>query len=208
MTPGRRRDRPARAFAPGQRHRLHALIGNDGLDPVGADEQRLEHALGGARAAEQILERERALRDVGRVFEQGDVPGAERGRRETNHLPERKVPGHHRQHGAERIEADGVAPVRSLAHHLGGEEALGVRRVVPASGRALLGLLLGRADELPHLDGHETAEARLLALEEVRRSRHDGRALCDRPPAPARERGRGAGELLVQRGRAERLERR
>ena len=43
---------------------------------VRLDQQRLEHPLGRARPPEQILQRQRALGDVGRVFEQADVARA------------------------------------------------------------------------------------------------------------------------------------
>jgi hypothetical protein len=82
------------------------------IAPIGADEQCLKDARGCAGACEQVLQRERALRDVGRVLQQSDVAGRQRGRGEADDLPERKIPRHHRQHSAQRLKEDGVSAVR------------------------------------------------------------------------------------------------
>jgi hypothetical protein len=89
---------------------------------AGLDEQRLERALGRARLAEQLLERERALRHVRRVLEQPDVAGGERGRGEAHHLPEREVPRHHGEHHAERVVAHAAHALRVVDPRLGRDE--------------------------------------------------------------------------------------
>jgi hypothetical protein len=65
----------AGALAPRERHRGHARVRDEGVDARGPDEQRLERTRGRARLAEQLLERERALRHVRRVLEEPHVPG-------------------------------------------------------------------------------------------------------------------------------------
>ena len=80
---------------------------------------------------EDFLDCESALRDVRCVLEQSDVAGHQRRRGETEHLPERKIPRHDRQHDAQRLESDPRLPVFDF-HRLVGEEPPGVLRVVPA----------------------------------------------------------------------------
>ena len=89
-----------------------------------ADEQSLKHAARRAGVDEQLLERERALRHVRRMLEQPDVARHERRRGEADHLPERKIPRHHREHDAERLEGD-VAALAFDVDRLVGEKALG-----------------------------------------------------------------------------------
>ena len=88
----------------------------------GADEQTLKHAARRARLLEQLFERERALRHVRRVLEQADVAGGDRRRREPNHLPERKIPRHHGEHDADRLERDEAALAGNI-DRLVGEKA-------------------------------------------------------------------------------------
>ena len=78
-------------------HRAHLL---------GLDQQRLEDALGESGAAEDLLDRERALGHVRRVLEQPHVAGHERRRGEAEDLPEGEVPGHDREHRPDRLVGD------------------------------------------------------------------------------------------------------
>ena len=105
--------RPARAatscagaFAAGQRHRADARIVEERRHVGRTNQERLEHAVGKAGAAEDVLDGERALRHVRRVLEEADVAGHQRRRGEAEHLPEREVPRHDREHDAERLVAD------------------------------------------------------------------------------------------------------
>ena len=101
-------DTPFRApgvLAPGQRDRPYPRVLDDLLDGARGHEERLERALGEARPAQDVFDRQRALRHVRRVLEQPDVARHQRGRGEAEHLPVREVPRHDRQHRAERLVA-------------------------------------------------------------------------------------------------------
>ncbi len=165
----------------------------------------LERALGEARLAEDLLDRQGAVGDVRSVLQEPDVAGHQRRRGEAEDLPEGEVPGHHGEDRPERVVADeaagGVGRDRLL-----GEEALGVLGVVPADRGALLGLSDAGADGLAHLEGHATAPLGLARLENLRGLRHPGRALGEGRPAPARELGRGERDAPLDLGVGVRLE--
>ena len=57
-----------------------------------------------SRFPEQLLEGEATPADVGSVLEDRGVPRRQGRRREAEDLPEGKIPGHDRQHDAERLE--------------------------------------------------------------------------------------------------------
>ena len=95
-----------------------------------------------------------------------DVAGHQRRRREPEHLPERKVPRHDREHRTDRLVGD-PAPRRAGLDGLVGQEPLGVLGVVAAAQRALGRLLDGGLERLAHLGHHEPAERFLLGLEDV-----------------------------------------
>ena len=78
---------------------------------------------GNPALAEQALDGQRALRHVRRVLQQHDVAGHQRRRGEPEHLPERKIPGHDREHGAHRLVAN-VAPAGFRGDFLVCEESL------------------------------------------------------------------------------------
>ena len=91
------------ALAAGQRGCPHAVVLQDLLHPVGADEQGLEHSVGEAGPRRGVLEVERGLGHVRGVLEEGDVAGHEGRRREPDDLPEREVPRHDGEHGSEGL---------------------------------------------------------------------------------------------------------
>ena len=93
----------AGALAPGQRDRFHARIVDQSARLFRLDQQSLKNAFLESRAPKNIFNRQRALRHVRGVFEQADVTRHERRRGETEHLPERKIPGHDREDGADRF---------------------------------------------------------------------------------------------------------
>ena len=146
------------------------------LHLVGLDQQRLEHALGKAGAPEDVLDGERALRHVGGVLEQADVAGHQRRRGEAEHLPEREVPRHHRQHRADRLVGHPALRGAGL-DRLVGQEPLGVLGVVAAAEGALGRLLDGGLERLAHLGDHEPAEGLLLRLQDLGRLEHQPPAL-------------------------------
>ena len=61
------------AFAPRQRDRFHARVLDHRAGLLGFDEQRLKHAFRETCPSKNIFNRERALRNVGGVFEQTDI---------------------------------------------------------------------------------------------------------------------------------------
>ena len=171
-------------------------------DRVGADRAASGTRPSGAPArAEQLLERERALRHVRRVLEQADVAGHQRRRGEADHLPEREVPRHHRQHRRRAAGSERTLASRPLGlDGSSAQEALGVLGVVAAGGGALLGLLATAAPiELAHLGGHQRPRTPRFSAFRISprasatraRARRTGRRL------QVRERGRGRRQLLL-----------
>ena len=135
-------DGAACGFAAGEGDGGDALVGEDGFDLAGFDEEGLEGAAGKAGAADEGFDGERALGDVGGVLEQADVAGHERGREEAEDLPEGEVPGHDGEDDAERVPAD--VGVVFGGDGFGGEDAGGVVGVVAAAGGALEDFADGR----------------------------------------------------------------
>ena len=143
-------------------------------------------AAGKAGAADQGLDGERALGDVGGVLEQADVAGHESGREKTEDLPEGEVPGHDGEDDAERVPADEGVEGRCV-ERLRRKDAGGVFGVVAAGGGALGDLGAGLGDGLAHLGGDERGEVGGLALQKAGELVHAERAVGERE-------FRGAGE--------------
>jgi hypothetical protein len=81
------------------------FVAKDGFDLTDFEQEGLKGASREAGAADQRLDGERALRDVGRVLEQRDIACHQRRGKETEDLPEGKVPWHNGEHDAERLPA-------------------------------------------------------------------------------------------------------
>jgi hypothetical protein len=107
-----------------------------------------------ASVLQERLDRRGATGDVGGVFEQHRVPGHEGGRPEAEKLPERIIPRHYGQNGAERLVRH-VAGGGLRVDGLVGQEVGPVVRVVPAHPGALLGLGGGLHEGLAHFLRHE-----------------------------------------------------
>ena len=144
--PAAARDAAAGGDAAGQRDRGDARVRDQRRRP-----RRSAPAACGtgpsrkAGVAEHRLDRERAARDVAGVLQHGAVAGHQRRRGEAEHLPERKVPRHHREHDAERVEGhEGLRAVD--VDRLAREVRRGVVGEVVAGARALvdLGAAVGR----------------------------------------------------------------
>ena len=136
-----------------------------------------------------------------------DVAGHQRRRGEADHLPEREVPGHHRQHRAERLIADRVA--RRAAGAVDDRPAAGIaRRARRSSGSRWRTWppRPRRAEQLAHLQRHQPAEGLALAVEDRGCARHDPARSPSGTPAPVPEGRRCACQLRLDRGRALRLE--
>ncbi len=176
--------------------RSSARIGGHLID---LDQERLEHAVGAAGVLEHRLDRQTALRHVRRVFEEHHVSRQQRRRCEPEHLPERKVPGHDGEHGAERLVADVAARgIGRDVDHFVGQERRAVRRVVPAAARGFQDLVAGGSHELAHLERHEPAETIRVRLEHRRRLVEHLRALGDVRASPRSKRGVGARQPLAR----------
>ena len=134
--------------------------------------------IGEAGVAQHRLDGQRALRNVRGVLEQSDVSGHQRGGGETKHLPERKVPRHHRQNGAHRLIAD-VTLLRLGLDRLVGEVFRSVIGVVAAGERALLHLGDCRLDRFSHLHGDQASEVARATVEQFGGAAHAGGALVE-----------------------------
>ena len=145
-------------------------------------QQRLKGASREAGATNQRLDRESALGDVGRVFEQGDVAGHQRGREKTEDLPEGEVPGHDGEDDAERVPAD-VAVVVLGWNGLGREDAGGVLGVVAAGVGALEDLESGGFERLAHLECDQRGQVFGLVLEDGGELAHAESAVFQRDVA-------------------------
>ena len=141
------------------------------------------------------------------MFEDGCVAGHESWRRETNDLPERKVPRHDGEDDPERLERDD-APPRVRANLLVGKVAGGVQREMLGAERAFLDLGLRLVDRLSHLERRQ-ARVPVGALSEERGERaHRDCSFRDGPVAPLEERVVGLGQGHLDLVGAERVERR
>ena len=129
---GRLADAPSGALAAGERGGGDARIVEQLAGAAALDEQGLEGAFRKSGLAEDLLDGQGALRDVGGMLEQRGVPRDQPGRGEAEHLPEREVPRHHGQHNAQWLPP-GVGAFRADLRRLGGligQQLLGVLGVV------------------------------------------------------------------------------
>ena len=155
---------PAGAHTPGQRDRRHPAIGDDGRNLIGADQQRLQQAIGGSGPAEQVLEEQCGPRDARGVLEEADVADHDGRGDESGHLPQGEVPRHDGQHHADGLVGDQTqgrldGDLLILQHRLG---ALGK----PAKAGGALGhLALCLGEGLAHLGGHDVGDVGHLAFE-------------------------------------------
>ena len=183
---------PCRHRAAGSR----AAGEGDRRDPwIVDDERRRDSLRGGApgtgcRVTPAALKRSSIASahpvHVGRMLEQRGVAGQQGRCREAEHLPERKVPRHDRQHGAERLVGDD-APRGVGRHVLGGEEARTVFRVVLARPGALFDLRQALCQRLAHLVRHQHGKVARPAAKLPRDAGQQGGPLGNRRDAPLRE---------------------
>jgi hypothetical protein len=169
-------DAAAGGHAAGQRHGGDRGIVDQRAHRVAADEHGLEEMLGKACVAKHRLDRERAAGDVARVLEDTAVAGHQRRRGEAEDLPERKVPGHHREDDAERLEGD--ERLRALDRDLLSREVTRrARGEVLARGGALVDFGEAVADGFAHLGGHQRGELVAPRAQDLRCLLHAAPAL-------------------------------
>ena len=186
----------AGAFAAGQRHGFHARIVDQAPRLFRLDEQRLKNAFLESGSAKNIFDRQGALRNVRRVFEQADIARHQRRRGETEHLPEGKIPRHDREHGADWLVTHITAP-RVGRNALIGEKALGVLRVESATADAFRYLLDSCAQELSHFERDDPREPFFFLLEQLGGGEHPLRALGERRSTMLLESGGSLRQLLL-----------
>ena len=97
------------AFTSGQRGSSDSSVGNNAADFVGANKQSLKRSLRETGALKNFFNQKSALRDVGGMFEKSHIAGHQRRRGEAKHLPEREIPGHHREHGTQGLISNETA---------------------------------------------------------------------------------------------------
>ena len=138
----------------------------------------MKNALRESGAPKNIFNGQGALRDVSRMFEQADVTRHERGRRETEYLPERKIPRHDGEDRSDRLIANIAARGVGLDRLIGEVTfcALGVK---PTALRAFDDLVTGPAQQLAHFERDDSGERFLLALEEIRGGEQAASALLE-----------------------------
>src|SRR5262249_7496739 len=117
---------------------------------------------------------------------------------EPEHLPERKVPGHHREDDAERLVTDEALACVG-GGRLVGEEPLRVLGVVAADPGAPLRFGYPRADRLSHLERHEAAPVGLLRLEHFRSAPEKSGSRAVRRLAPGTKSQPGITQTLLER---------
>ena len=105
------------------------------------------------------------------MLEQPDIARHQRRCRKPNHLPERKIPRHHRENRPDRQIAD-EALLRPRLHRLVGHEALSVLGIVAAGGGALNRFRHGGLVGLAHFECHQVRELLLVALQDFGRLQH------------------------------------
>src|SRR5439155_22881077 len=111
------------------------MFDNKSIDLIGLEEERLKNSFVESGATEQLLNRQGALRNVGRVFEKANVPGHQSGRGKSKHLPERKIPRHDRQDRSHRLIMN-VAATRVGLRDFILQKTFGVLGVISASALA------------------------------------------------------------------------
>ena len=95
--------RAAGTLAAGKRDRFDALIDDHFFGLSRFNQQCLKNTVVESGATKYLLNRERALWHVGRVFEQSHIPRHQGRRCESKDLPERKIPRHDREDWTKRL---------------------------------------------------------------------------------------------------------
>src|SRR3954447_24566806 len=183
---GQRRHAAAGPLAPGQGDALDVGVGDDLLDVGDPQEHVGVDALGRAGVAEELLERERALRVQLGVLEQDRVAQHQVRPGHPHHLVERVVPRLDRQQDADRLVLDHRLALHDL-DRARLEEARAVLRVVVEDAGGQLHLTGRLLDPLAHLAGHQGGELVLALEHQLRGAADDLRPLLDRAAAPVEE---------------------
>ncbi len=138
------------------------------------------------------------------MLQHGAVAGSHRGSEETEELPERIIPGHHREDDTERVEDH--TTFRGIARHdFIAQKAWGVLGVEVARPGALLDFSFGLDDGLAHLLSDQPGEVFLVRTQRRCDPTQRGRAHSQFLAAPFLLRGESLVESLVNLCRRMRL---
>jgi hypothetical protein len=195
----------AGGLAAGERDGLDARVVDDACDLPGADQQGLEHVVGEAGAADDLLDLERALRHVGSMLQEAHVAGYQGRSSEAEDLPEGKVPGHHGEQRADGLVAqitDGEAGGDCVV----GQQLLAVFGVIAAGQRALGGFGTRGGDGLAHFERHDAAQAILFLFQDACGGMEALGAAAGVGIAETLVGGIGARQLLFEPGIGQRIE--
>ena len=118
---------------------------------------------------------------------------------EAEDLPEREVPGHHREHDADRIESDEALAGLGL-HRLAGEEFLGIVRIELTGQRAFLRFANTVTHGLAHFLCHETRVGFGVLAQNPCGASHPSRAFFERGSPPGEKRFMGLADDVVDLG--------
>ena len=152
-------------FTSGECDCPHPWIDNHLFHLLRFDQERLKNALVEAGSAKDLFNRERTLRNVGRVFQESHVSRQQGRRRKSKHLPERKIPGHDSENRPERFIMNvtlGCIGLRGLVF----QESLSIFGVKPATSNAFRDLLLRCAKQFSHFQRHRAGQPVLFLLKQ------------------------------------------
>ena len=167
-------DRGAGALRAGDRHALHAPVGDDGRRLlVGRVDVRVR-ALGEPGVAVDLLDRGRRLGALRGVLQDDRVADHEVRRGEARDLVVREVPRHDPEQHADRRAADDRRPLAEDVERLVAGDLLGVVGVVLGDVGGEVDLAVGGRERLAHLAHDDRGE--LVATLAVQLGRRGGRA--------------------------------
>ena len=137
LATSRARDGAASTFAAGKCDRFHSWVANDFFDRFIFDQECLEHAGTQTGVAKNLFNGERALRNIGGMFEHANIPCHQGRRRKPKDLPKRKIPRHNCEDGSQWLIAD-IASPGIRRYGLFAQKFLALFRVETAPARAFL----------------------------------------------------------------------
>ena len=129
---------------------MHGMARNHVLDLIRFNHQRGEQARRQTAISENSFQCQRALRHVRGVLQHHRITRHQRRRGSPEHLPEGKIPRHHRQHHAQGVIRD-IAFTRIGFHGFVAQIILGMLRIEITTGRAFFHLGARFAQQFSHL---------------------------------------------------------
>ena len=124
---------------------------------ITGDEQGGETALRETGVTENFLDGEGTAGDVAGMFQHADITRHEVRCRETEHLPEREIPGHDSEHDADGLVGDEALRALGLDRYIG-EEGFGMFDIVVADAGAFFDFGGAFLQHFAHFVGHQFRE--------------------------------------------------